>query len=308
MADVLTLQLNGQTGRLDKVLAEEIADLSRASIQRLLQEGHILVNGQVEKAKFKLKGDELIEVIIVAEEPLEVVAEAIPLDIIYEDEDVLVINKPKGMVVHPSKGHPQGTLANGLVHYLDQHQTEFASSIRPGIVHRLDKDTTGLLVVAKNRQSHQFLSEQLLDRQMGRTYTALVLGQVQEQAGIIDAPLARDPHQRLRWIVDVKGKEALTQFQVLERFQEVTLLEVELKTGRTHQIRVHMEYIGHPLVGDAVYRRGATNYGGQLASIQTGQYLHASELHFIHPTRQEWMSFEAPLPSNYLDLLNTLKA
>ena len=229
------------------------------------------------------------------------------LDIIYEDEDILVINKPAGLVVHPSKGHLKGTLVNGLLHYLNGNLSTGSDFYRPGIVHRIDKDTSGLLVVAKHNAAHQALAEQLLNHDMRRSYMALVHGQVKAPQGTIEAPLQRDPANRLRWTVAKEGKYALTRFKVMENFENATLLDLELETGRTHQIRVHLEFIGHPLVGDPVYRKGLDHIKGSLVHDMSGQLLHAYALKLQHPRSGEWLEFKAPLSRRFEEVLDQLR-
>ena len=292
-------QLEGQAGRLDKVLTDLLPGESRSTIQKIIKDGLVSVNGQERKANFKLKGDEIL---LVERPSLAVEVDSLPepeamdLDIIYEDEDILVINKPAGLVVHPSKGHLKGTLVNGI-----------NGVLRPGIVHRIDKDTSGLLVVAKHNAAHQALAEQLLNHDMRRSYMALVHGQVKAPQGTIEAPLQRDPANRLRWTVAKEGKYALTRFQVMENFENATLLDLELETGRTHQIRVHLEFIGHPLVGDPVYRKGLDHIKGSLVHDMSGQLLHAYALKLQHPRSGEWLEFKAPLPRRFEEVLDQLR-
>ena len=301
------IQLTGQAGRLDKVLVELLPQESRATIQKLIKEGQVTVNGQVEKANFKLKGQETLAVgQLEIELPLEVEPEEMPLDIVYEDEALLVLNKPAGVVVHPSKGHPSGTLVNGLLYYLNGDLAVGSDPTRPGIVHRIDKDTSGLLVVAKTNQAHQRLSEQLGDRTMGRRYVALVNGVIKAPKGSIEVPLQRDPQNRLRWHASADGKYALTHFEVLESYDNATLVDLTLATGRTHQIRVHLEYIGHPIIGDPVYRQGLSGIKGRYTQLNDGQYLHAYGIHFVHPVTGEEMAFEVPLPTKFEQLMTEL--
>ena len=240
-------QLKGQSGRLDKILTDLMPGESRSTIQKIIKDGLVKVDGHHQKANFKLKGDECLLVerrsLIVEEDTLPE-PEAMDLNIVYEDEDILVINKPAGLVVHPSKGHLQGTLVNGLLHYLNGNLSCGSDLYRPGIVHRIDKDTSGLLVVAKHNAAHQALADQLVNHDMRRSYRALVHGHVKAPQGTIEAPLQRDPANRLRWTVAKDGKYALTRFQVLESYENATLLDLELETGRTHQIRVHLQVSG----------------------------------------------------------------
>ena len=302
-------QLKGQAGRLDKILTDLMPGESRSTIQKIIKDGLVRVDGHHQKANFKLKGDECLLVerrsLIVEEDTLPE-AEAMDLNIVYEDDDILVIDKPAGLVVHPSKGHLQGTLVNGLLHYLNGNLSCGSDLYRPGIVHRIDKDTSGLLVVAKHNAAHQALADQLVNHDMRRSYMALVHGHVKAPQGTIEAPLQRDPANRLRWTVAKDGKYALTRFQVLESYENATLLDLELETGRTHQIRVHLEFIGHPLVGDPVYRKGLDHFKGSLVHDMSGQLLHAYALKLQHPRTGEWLEFKAPLPGHFEQVLSQL--
>lgn len=302
-------QLKGQAGRLDKILTDLMPGESRSTIQKIIKDGLVKVDGHHQKANFKLKGDECLLVerrsFIVKEDTLPE-PEAMDLNIVYEDDDILVINKPAGLVVHPSKGHLQGTLVNGLLHYLNGNLSCGSDLYRPGIVHRIDKDTSGLLVVAKHNAAHQALADQLVNHDMRRLYMALVHGHVKAPQGTIEAPLQRDPANRLRWTVAKDGKYALTRFQVLESYENATLLDLELETGRTHQIRVHLEFIGHPLVGDPVYRKGLDHVKGSLVHDMSGQLLHAYALKLQHPRTGEWLEFKAPLPGHFEQVLSQL--
>lgn len=302
-------QLKGQAGRLDKILTDLMPGESRSTIQKIIKDGLVKVDGHHQKANFKLKGDECLLVerrsFIVKEDTLPE-AEAMDFNIVYEDDDILVINKPAGLVVHPSKGHLQGTLVNGLLHYLNGNLSCGSDLYRPGIVHRIDKDTSGLLVVAKHNAAHQALADQLVNHDMRRSYMALVHGHVKAPQGTIEAPLQRDPANRLRWTVAKDGKYALTRFQVLESYENATLLDLELETGRTHQIRVHLEFIGHPLVGDPVYRKGLDHVKGSLVHDMSGQLLHAYALKLQHPRTGEWLEFKAPLPGHFEQVLSQL--
>lgn len=302
----MTLTLSGQAGRLDKVISQEITELSRTQIQELIKQGHILVDGKAQKANYKLVGSEMIEITIPEVEEINISAEDIPLDIVYEDDDLLVINKPAGMVVHPAKGHQSGTVVNALLFYLGENLSTGQSEIRPGIVHRIDKDTSGLMIVAKNDFTHQALSNQLEDRSLGRTYIALVNQPIDIPQGIIEVPIGRDPKQRTRFAVSPTGKPAYTVYEVLQNYTNAALVKAELKTGRTHQIRVHFEYIGHPIVGDPLYRQGISEMNGTLAKENDGQFLHAHELHFVHPRTGKEVSVEAPLPARFEEMLARL--
>ena len=280
-----------EKARIDKWMSEQ-SDWSRSQIQDWIKAGDLLVNGQVVKPNYKLQeGDEIVVTVPEAIE-LEVLPENIKLDVVYEDEDVIVVNKARGMVVHPAAGHTSGTLVNALLYHCDD-LSGINGVKRPGIVHRIDKDTTGLLMVAKNDVAHESLASQLKDRKIKREYIALVHGEVAHELGTIEAPIGRDTNDRQRMTVtDKNAKEAITHFRLLERYKDFTLVECKLETGRTHQIRVHMRYIGHPLAGDPKY--------GPRRTIQlNGQALHAATLGFFHPRTDEWLEFEAPLPADF---------
>lgn len=286
--------------RLDKALASIESDWSRTQISNWIDDGLVTVNGSEVKAKYKVKEGDVIEVDVPEPEPLEVIPENLELDIIYEDEDVLVVNKPRGMVVHPAPGHMTGTLVNGLMYHC-KDLSGINGVLRPGIVHRIDKDTSGLLMVAKNDLAHTSLVDQLVNKTVTRKYTALVHGHIPHDKGTIDAPIGRDPKDRQKQAIVDNGKHAVTHFTVLERFGgKYTLVECRLETGRTHQIRVHMNYIGYPLVGDPKYGPKKTiDFGGQV--------LHAGVLGFIHPRTKEYLEFETPLPDDFLTLLEQLR-
>lgn len=285
--------------RLDKLLTELNGDLSRSQIQTWIEEGHVKVNDILAKANYKVLVDDEITWEIPEVKPLEIEAENIPLDIVYEDSDLLVVNKARGMVVHPSAGHGSGTLVNALLHHCDDlsgiHGVE-----RPGIVHRIDKDTSGLLVVAKNDKAHIGLSKQFANREVERKYVALVHGEIPHETGMIDAPIGRDPKNRQRMAVVDNGKPAITHFNVLERFPEYTYIECRLETGRTHQIRVHMRYIEFPLVGDPLY-------GPRKTMDLGGQALHAISIGFIHPITKEEMKFDSEIPAYFQDTLDLIQ-
>ena len=280
-----------EKARIDKWMSDQ-TEWSRSQIQDWIKSGDLLVNGQSVKPNYKLQiGDEIVVNVPEAIE-LEVLPEAIPLDIVFEDQDVIVVNKPRGMVVHPAAGHTTGTLVNALLSHCDD-LSGINGVKRPGIVHRIDKDTTGLLMVAKNDMAHESLATQLKDRHIKREYIALVHGEIAHELGTIEAPIGRDTNDRQRMTVtDKNAKEAVTHFRLLELYKDFTLLECKLETGRTHQIRVHMRYIGHPLAGDPKY--------GPRRTIQLpGQALHAATLGFYHPRTKEWLEFEAPLPEDF---------
>ena len=285
--------------RIDKFLANELDDLSRSSIQMLIKDKYVLVNEEVVKSNFLLKNGDEISITIPDPVNDEILAEDIPLDVYYEDSDVIVINKPSGMVVHPAVGNTKGTLVNALMYHC-KDLSGINGVIRAGIVHRIDKDTSGLLVACKNDKSHQHLSEQFFNKTVKRKYYAICYGEINHNLGKIDAPIGRDLSNRQTMTVVDGGKHAITHFKVLERFKGFTLLELVLETGRTHQIRVHMKYIGHPLLGDPVY--GPRNVVGE-----NGQFLHAKTLGFTHPKTNEFLEFESPLPDYFLGKINELR-
>lgn len=290
--------------RIDKHVAEMLADksVSRSQVQEWIRIGAVLVNGEQVKPNSKLAAADLIVVSLPDPEPLEAQPENIPLEMVYEDSDVVVINKPRGMVVHPAVGHPSGTVVNALLYHC-KDLSGINGVMRPGIVHRIDKDTSGLLMVAKNDLAHASLAEQLKEHSVNRRYSALVYGVMQHDKGTIDAPIGRANHDRKLYVVtDKNSKHSVTHFAVIERFDEYTLLELKLETGRTHQIRVHMKYIGFPLVGDPVY-------GGRSGRTlgMTGQALHAGVLGFNHPRTGEYMEFTAPIPEDIEHSLTILR-
>ncbi|OWA36723.1 RNA pseudouridine synthase [Saccharibacillus sp. O16] len=290
--------------RLDKYVTEAMEDeVSRSQIQLWIEQGHVTVNGRSVKANYKLAESETVEVRVPAPETVDIVAEDIPLDVVYEDADVIVVNKPRGMVVHPAVGHSSGTLVNALMFHC-KDLSGINGELRPGIVHRIDKDTSGLLMAAKNDKAHASLAAQLKEHSVSRIYNALAHGNIAHDQGTIDANLARDPHDRKMYtVVSSGGKHAITHFNVIERFGDYTLLELKLETGRTHQIRAHMKFIDHPLVGDPMYGRS----GGRGLKMQ-GQALHAASLGFTHPTTGERLEFSAPLPTDLEDLLLHLRS
>jgi 23S rRNA pseudouridine1911/1915/1917 synthase len=293
--------LEAQKGeRIDKALASLESDWSRSQIQIWLKDGAVLVNGETVKTNYKVKPDDVVTVSVPDAEPLDIEAENLNLEIVYEDEDVLVVNKPRGMVVHPAPGHTSGTLVNGLM-YQVKDLSGINGIMRPGIVHRIDKDTSGLLMVAKNDKAHVSLVDQLVKKTVTRKYIALVHGHIPHDKGTVDAPIGRDPRDRQSMTVVDSGKHAITHFRVLERFGNFTLVECRLETGRTHQIRVHMKYIGYPLAGDP-------KYGPKKTIEFDGQALHAAVIGFIHPRTEEYMEYETPLPQGFNELLEEMKA
>lgn len=286
-----------QNGRLDKACSEIFSDYSRSQIKQLLDGGNITVNGKTEKAKYKVKSGDVIRLEEPETKTLELRPENIPLDIVYEDDDVIVINKPQGMVVHPAPGHDEHTLVNALLYHCPL--STINGTFRPGIVHRIDKDTSGLLMVAKNDKAHRSLAKQLKDKTNIREYVALVHGRIAEDEGTINAPIGRSLKDRKKQAVVKDGRNAVTHFEVLKRYRDYTLVKCILETGRTHQIRVHMKYIGHPLVGDPLYGPKKTIKGN-------GQFLHAGKLGFVHPTTGKLLIFEAPLPKFFQECLEKL--
>lgn len=285
--------------RVDAYISNKSEKLSRSLVQNLIKEGKILVDGNIPKLSQKVFKGQRIEIDYERETNESIQAEDIAIDIIYEDEDVIVVNKPKNMVVHPAVGNKSGTLVNAV---LGKHElSDISGDIRPGIVHRLDKNTTGVLVVAKNNYAHQKIAKQIQDRETKKEYIALVRGLIKENDGIINMPIGRHPTDRKKMAVTRTGKEAITEFKVLKRFEEgYTLISINLKTGRTHQIRVHMSHIGYPIVGDDVYSNGKNPFGA------TSQMLHAQRLGFTHPTTEKWVEFEADLPKEFKDVIKTL--
>ena len=281
--------------RLDVYLMNEL-DISRSKVEKLIKDGNVLVNGKTVKPSYSVKKGDSIEYEIV-EEDMDVEPENIPLDIVYEDDDVIVINKANGMVVHPAPGNYHGTLVNALMYHF-KNLSSINGTLRPGIVHRIDADTTGLLMVAKNDKAHEILAKELEEKKTKRKYIALVWGVIEEDTATIDAPIGRDPKDRKKMAVVAGGKPSVTHIEVLKRYKDATLIECVLETGRTHQIRVHLNYIGHPLVNDPVY-------GKRKLIDESGQCLHAKELGFIHPTTKEEMYFTSELPecmTNIIDI------
>jgi len=288
--------------RIDKYITEGLDDdVSRSQVQLWIADGHVLVNDSPVKANYKVSQGDRISLAIPAPSVVEIVPEDIPLDIAFEDRDVIVVNKPRGMVVHPAPGHISGTLVNALMHHC-KDLSGINGELRPGIVHRIDKDTTGLIMAAKNDKAHASLAAQLKEHSVNRRYLALVHGNISHDQGTIDAPIGRDPQDRKMYTVtDRNSKHAVTHFTVVERFGDYSLLELKLETGRTHQIRVHMKYIGHPLVGDPVY--------GKSKGIKlNGQALHAAVLGFVHPATGKYLEFSAPMPDDMEELLTILKS
>ena len=287
--------------RLDKAVSQKDESISRASVQRMIDEELILVNGKKAKASYKIAVGDVVTIIKEEPKEVEIKAEDIPLDVIYEDSDILVVNKQKGLVVHPGNGNPDGTLVNAIMARCKDSLSGIGGEIRPCIVHRIDKDTSGLLIIAKNDKAHINVSEQIKNHEVKKTYIALVRGNVRENQATIDMPIARSTKDRTKMAVSKTGKNAVTHIKVLERFNDYTLLEVNIETGRTHQIRVHMSQIGYPIVGDYVYSNGKNPFGVE------GQMLHSAKLEFVHPINGEKMSLEAKLPEYFEKVLKVLR-
>lgn len=294
-----TIEKGGE--RIDKYLSEQLEDMTRSHIQKLIEENMVRVNGMAVKSNFKLSASDQIEVEIPELKEPDILPENIPLDILYEDQDILVVNKPKGMVVHPAPGHYTGTLVNAIMYHCKDNLSGINGVMRPGIVHRIDMDTTGSLLICKNDRAHQALAEQLKEHSITRKYHAIVHGRLKEDEGTIDKPIGRHPIDRKKMSVHcTNGREAITHYRVLKRFQQFTYIECQLETGRTHQIRVHMSSIGHPILGDQVYGPAKCPYKLQ------GQTLHAKVLGITHPTTGEYMEFDAPLPDYFQGLLEKM--
>ncbi|WP_410514534.1 RluA family pseudouridine synthase [Paenibacillus sp. BR2-3] len=302
--DVTEWTVTGENARerIDKYITEAWEEnISRSQVQLWISGGHVTVNGEQVKANYKLFEGDIVTVTVPETEVTDLVAENIPLEIVYEDSDVIVVNKKRGMVVHPAVGHPSGTLVNALMYHC-KDLSGINGEIRPGIVHRIDKDTSGLIMAAKNDASHASLAAQLKEHSVTRRYIAIVQGNLSHDKGTVDAPIGRDPQDRKLYVVTQKNsKKSVTHFTVLERFGDCTLVELQLETGRTHQIRVHMKFIGHPLVGDPIYGRSK-------GTTMEGQALHAAVLGFVHPSSGEYLEFSAPIPADMEDVLFTLRS
>lgn len=302
MGDLFSYQIGvGEEERLDKWLTAAVSGLSRSYIQKCIKEGQVSVNEKPAKAGYRLRVDDEVSFLIPEAAEPAIVAEDIPLAVLYEDEDVLVVDKPKGMVVHPAPGHYNGTLVNAVLWHCRGQLSGINGVLRPGIVHRIDRDTTGSLIVCKNDPAHKAIAIQLKEHSLNRTYRAVVHGVLEADEGTINAPIGRDERDRKRMAVNEKnGKEAVTHYKVLERFKEHTYIECRLETGRTHQIRVHLTSIGHPLLGDEIYGMRKTPFHLE------GQTLHAHKLGFIHPASGAYVEVEAPLPTYFVKLLEIL--
>lgn len=291
---------NDKGKRLDIYIAENFNELSRTMIKKLIESNNILVNDKSEKVSYKVQANDNISIDVPEAKETKLKAQVIPLDIIYEDSDIIVVNKPKGMVVHPANGNPDGTLVNAILSICKNSLSGIGGELRPGIVHRLDKDTSGLIIVAKNDKAHINMSEQIKERNVKKTYIALVRGNVPEEEATINMPIGRSTKDRKKMAVTKNGKQAITHFKVLKRYSKYTLLEIKIETGRTHQIRVHMAEIGYPVVGDAVYSNGKNEFGIE------GQMLHAYKLEFMHPITNKHMELTAPLPQYFEEILKKL--
>ena len=305
MLEEYTVEESQSGMRLDKFLTEIYPDQTRSFLQKLVKSGEIKVNGKpVIKAGFVVEGGDQVSASIPTPQAVEIEAENIPLDILYEDADVLIVNKPKGMVVHPSAGHYSGTLVNAIMYHCADSLSGINGEIRPGIVHRIDMDTTGTLIICKNDAAHVDIAEQIKEHTVTRRYRGIVCGVVKEDEGTIEGAIGRHPTQRKKMAINEKnGKPAITHYKVLQRFAKYTYMEFRLETGRTHQIRVHMASIGHPLLGDTLYSSGRSPF----KHLQ-GQTLHAKTIGFVHPKSGEYMEFSAPLPEYFDNLLKLLKS
>ena len=301
MSNVIIVDESTKEIRIDKYLVELLPDMSRNYIQKLLKDGHIIVNGSVCKPNYKIKADDKINIDI--PEPIEANIEAqdIPIDIIYEDNDILIVNKPKDMVVHPAPGNYSNTLVNGLMYHCKDSLSNINGILRPGIVHRIDKNTTGCLIICKNDNAHRFIADQLSEHSINRIYVGIVCGVLKDDEGTIDAPIGRNKRNRKLMSVNEDGKRAITHYKVLKRFKNYTYVQFKLETGRTHQIRVHMAHINHPLLGDDQYNRQKCKFN------LTGQCLHAKSIGFIHPSTKEYMEFDTGIPEYMNHLLDILE-
>ena len=297
---ILTTE-NCNNQRLDSFLAEAVEGISRAAAAKLIESGNVLITGARAAKSCRLAGTETVELTLPEPEPIDAVPQDIPLDVVFEDSDVIVVNKPSGLVVHPAPGHPDGTLVNALLHHCGASLSGVGGALRPGIVHRIDRDTSGLIIAAKNDTAHRSLAAQLKDHTLARTYECVVVGAPREDAGTVDAPIARDPRDRKRMAVVAGGRAAVTHWEALARYPGYAHLRCRLETGRTHQIRVHMAYIGHPILGDTVY--GAKKPVPGL----TGQCLHAVGLRFLHPRTGEAVELSCPLPEEFTAMLKKLQ-
>ena len=294
----LVVEENGK--RLDAYISSVNEEITRTAAQRLIEQGNILVNGKKQKVSYKVSVGDVITIEEIEPQEIELKAQEIPIEIIYEDNDIIVVNKPKGMVVHPANGNPDGTLVNAIMAICKDSLSGIGGEIRPGIVHRLDKDTSGLLIVAKNDKAHVYMSEQIKNHEVTKTYIALVRGAVKENEATIDMPIGRSNSDRKKMAVNKNGRNAVTHIKVLKRYDNYTLLQVNIETGRTHQIRVHLSHIGYPIIGDSTYSNGKNEFG------VIGQCLHAKSLEFKHPITNKDMKLEAPLPEYLKEIIELL--
>lgn len=298
----ITVDENGNSVRLDKFISDKLPEYTRSFIQKLIKDGHVTVDTAIQKSNYKLKYGQNIQIFVPPAEEVEILAEDIPLDILYEDADVLIVNKPKNMVVHPSAGHYSGTLVNAIMYHCKDSLSGINGEIRPGIVHRIDKDTTGSLIICKNDESHLSVAEQIKEHSVTRIYRGIVSGHVKEKEGTIEGDIGRHPTERKKMaIVSKNGKPAITHYRVIEQYKNAAYMEFRLETGRTHQIRVHMASIGHPLLGDVVYGNQKNPYNLE------GQTLHAMTIGFIHPKTGEYLEISAPIPEYFEKLIKKLK-
>ena len=297
---MIEYKVNESGKRLDAYVSSQSEEITRTAAQRLIEQGNILVNGKQQKVSYKVSIGDIITIEEVKAQEIELKAQDIPIEIIYEDNDIIVVNKPKGMVVHPANGNPDGTLVNAIMAICKDSLSGIGGEIRPGIVHRLDKDTSGLLIVAKNDKAHVNMSEQIKNHQVKKTYIALVRGSVKEDEATIDMPIGRSNSDRKKMAVNKNGRNAITHIKVLKRYDKYTLLEVNIETGRTHQIRVHLSHIGYPIIGDYTYSNGKNEF------CVVGQCLHAKQLEFKHPITEQEMKLEAPLPNYFEEIIKFL--
>ncbi|MGN0516164.1 RluA family pseudouridine synthase [Eubacterium sp.] len=302
MADKFTFVVQNAGVRIDRFLTDNIPEITRSAVQKIIDEANVTVNGEVVSKNYKCRVGDNVDVTVPDAKPLEAVGQNIPIDVVYEDEHLLVVNKPKGMVVHPANGNPDGTLVNALLYHCGDSLSGINGVIRPGIVHRIDKDTSGLLIVAKSDKAHIGLAQQIKEHSFSRAYEAVVYGNIKEDSGTVCQPIGRDTKDRKRMAVTMKNsKPATTHYEVIKRYGDFTHVRCVLETGRTHQIRVHMAYLGHPVAGDAVYgpRKVITRLNGQC--------LHAKHIGFVHPITNEYLEFESELPEYFTSFLNYLE-
>ena len=304
MMETITLNAaNVDSGKRLDVFVCEYTELTRNAVQKLIEKENVFLNGNKANKKDRLCEGDTVEITIDEPTPCDAIPQNIPIDIVYEDNDVIIVNKPKGMVVHPAPGNPDGTLVNALLYHTGSRLSGINGVIRPGIVHRIDKDTSGLLMVAKNDAAHVFLAQQIKDHSFSRTYHTIAFGNIKEDEFTVDKPIGRHPVDRKKMAVVDTGKEAFTSFKVLERFNGYTYLEATLKTGRTHQIRVHLSSVGHSVLGDTVYNKNKNKIETENAKLLCGQCLHAKTIGFVHPTTHEFMHFDSELPEYFKKIL-----